>query len=398
MIRLRAMNKPTIISDTDLCVMCGMCLPNCPTYHLYQTETESPRGRIALMQSIENKQIEASPKALQHIDHCLGCLNCETICPSKVPYGKIIDQFRQQHTSSLTGTFASKQILKQAAKPNGFDKLNSVASLPGVRQTLKMATPLTGLPSHLLDAPGVILKDFYPTTAISQGTVSLFSGCSGKQTDATTLRDATQILNRLGFDVSIPEQQICCGAMHQHNGQQEIASSLLADNQVQLQQQDSLAILFFSPACGSSLQQLDNVPAKDIRAFINEQLQLQPLNFAPCKRPVALHESCSQRNMLKLKEINHQLLSHIPDINIMESTQAAMCCGAGGLQAINYPEQGKRLLNEKLDSFDLTQTDVLLSDNIGCSLHIKSSIYAYNPDIEILHPVSLLARQLIPTP
>ena len=122
MIRLRPMNKPSniskIMSDTDLCVMCGMCLPQCPTYQLYQTETESPRGRIALIQSIEKGHLKADANTLLHIDHCLGCLNCETICPSYVPYGEIIDEFRQKYHKQLSKPFASQpansQIRSQA--------------------------------------------------------------------------------------------------------------------------------------------------------------------------------------------------------------------------------------------------------------------------------------------
>jgi len=375
--------------------MCGMCLPHCPTYQLYQTETESPRGRIALMQSIEKGRIEASPKALLHIDHCLGCLNCETICPSRVPYGKLIDNFRQLHYELIPKRFSSRQILKQSAKPDGLEKLSSIASSTLVKNLLKATSAITGIPSHLIEKTSVQLKDFYPAKLpASRGRVALFTGCTGKQQDSQTLIDATQLLNHLGFDVSIPGQQACCGAMHQHNGQQNVAQSLLRDNLAFWQQQSLQAVIFFSPACGATLQALKDIPFIDIRAFINQQLNEHPLSFNACPDPVALHESCSQRNMLKLNGINQQLLSHIPGIQFMHSAQPTLCCGAGGLQAIDYPEQGKRLLEQKLGSFDLSQTKLFLSDNSGCSVHIKSAISAYNPDIEILHPVSLLVRQL----
>lgn len=389
------MNKPSILADTDLCVMCGMCLPHCPTYQLYQTETESPRGRIALMQSIENGQIDESPTVIQHIDHCLGCLNCETTCPSRVPYGKLIDNFRQQFTERLPRSFTSRQILRQASKPNGLQSLASVSRTPIIRQILNVTSPLTGIPSHLLGSASTNLNEFYPATSHTRGQVLFFTGCAGRQSDPDTLLDAARFLNQLGFDVSIPDKQLCCGALHQHNGQQETAQTLLKHNHELLKSQSTQAILYFSPACGSSLKQLNDLPIMDVREFIHKQLNQQSLNFRPCKQTVALHESCSHRNMLKQKNLNQQLLNFIPDINLMQSKQANLCCGAGGLQAINYPEQGQQLLRKKLDSFDLTQTNILLSDNIGCSQHIKSAISAYNPVIEILHPVSLLARQLI---
>ena len=34
------------------CIHCGVCLESCPTYLLTGLETESPRGRIHLMQQV----------------------------------------------------------------------------------------------------------------------------------------------------------------------------------------------------------------------------------------------------------------------------------------------------------------------------------------------------------
>jgi len=376
--------------------MCGMCLPQCPTYQLYQCETESPRGRLALMQAINQQRIEASAVTLLHIDHCLGCLNCETICPSRVPYGQLLDEFRDQFSSSIDKPLVSRQILAQSIKPNGLEKLASLADMPVLKQLNAFFKTVPQSHVEQLSANGPSeLKNFYPSSTPSRGQVSLFTGCSGKATDLATIKDASVLLNRLGFDVSIAEQEYCCGAMHQHNGQQEMAQWLLEKNKAQFNELGSAAILFFSPACGASLELLTDIRIQDIRLFILNELQQHPLPFSTTNQPVALHESCSHRNMLKLKSLNTDLLKYIPGIQILESDQPYLCCGAGGLQSVNYPLQAHSILQQKLRSFDLLNTRVLLSDNIGCSLHIKSAISAYNPDIEILHPVSFLARQLV---
>ncbi|RDH83046.1 MAG: hypothetical protein DIZ80_12355 [endosymbiont of Galathealinum brachiosum] len=398
-LRLAAMKKANKLSDTDLCVMCGMCLPQCPTYQLYQTETESPRGRVALMQAINQQKININSKALLHIDHCLGCLNCETICPSRVPYGQLIDEFRNQYNQSVRKPWLTKLILKQAAKPDGLHALTSIINKPVLKQLIKLGSTFTDLPKNTLTVEPTHLKSFYAGTYNSQeecrGEVSLFTGCIGKSSDYRSIKDATFILNQLGFDVNIPEQQTCCGAMHQHNGQLETAKTLLNKNRAQLEQQKSSVILFFSPACGASLKQAENIAIKDARTFILEALRHQPLNFSTQKQPVALHESCSHRNMLRLKTLNTELLNCIPGIQIIESSDPSLCCGAGGLQSINYPQQAQALLQGKLKSFDLMQTNIFISDNIGCSLHIKTAITGYNPDIKVMHPISYLASQLI---
>ncbi len=386
------------LADTDLCVMCGMCLPNCPTYQLYQTEAESPRGRIALMQAIDQQRIEADSTALLHIDHCLSCLNCETICPSRVPYGALIDAFRNQYSGSIGKPVVSRLILKQAAKLNGINRLASMTNQPGLKQLISLSHHITNTPASPFPSTKTQLKAFYAGNYAKperrQGEVSLFIGCSTKASDNKSIEDAIFILNQLKFDVHIPQPQHCCGALHQHNGQQTIAAELLHKSISQLTPIKAQPVLFFSPACGEALQQSSDIVAMDIRHFILAQLKQRPLTFAASAQAIALHESCSHRNRLNLKMLNTDLLNCVPNIQIITSRNPSLCCGAGGIQSINYPEQAQALLNGKLASFDLSQTNILISDNIGCSLHIKSAISAYNPNIEIIHPVSFLARQL----
>ena len=91
--------KHRLLKDADLCVKCGMCLPHCPTYQKTNNENESPRGRIALIQAWANNYLPASDKLINHIDNCLLCRSCETICPTAVPYAKLIDNFRTQQTT-----------------------------------------------------------------------------------------------------------------------------------------------------------------------------------------------------------------------------------------------------------------------------------------------------------
>jgi len=400
MIRLAAMKNTSKLSETDLCVMCGMCLPLCPTYQLYQSETESPRGRIALMQAIDKGNIDANKKSLSHIDHCLGCLNCETICPSRVPYGKLIDEFRDQFSEQIKKPFSSKLVLKQLAHSSSLDSLASLARKPVLKQLIKFSNIFPHMSDQLSVTGNQHFKSFYarpPSDSTnSRGEVRLFTGCTGKSIDSRTIKDAIKLLNRLGFDVSIPEQQTCCGALHQHNGQIKTAKRLLNNALEQFRQQDTLCNLFFSPACGAYLQQHSDCPVEDIRAFLLRELVSVPLKFTATSQTIALHESCSHRNMLKLKTLNIDLLKQVPEIQIIESTSPALCCGAGGIQSINHPEQAQALSQAKLKSFDLSQVHIFISDNIGCSLHMKSAISAYNPQIEIMHPVSFLASQLQP--
>lgn len=382
------------LADTDLCVMCGMCLPHCPTYQLYQTEAESPRGRIALMQSIDQARLEADPVALEHIDHCLGCLNCQTICPSRVPYGSLIDEFRHQYHEQIPKPRMSQEVLRLSMQDGQLEKLGRLANQPVIR-------PLINLGQWLLKTPipqgtSAQLAEHYPAAGECHGQVTLFTGCSTQSMDGQTLLDTIALLTHLGYDVAIPPIQPCCGALHQHNGEKAEAEILGQRQEALLEKsRDSRAILFFSPACGSRLREISSERFVDVRDFILQHHNSNPLSLAAQETSVALHESCSNRNMLKAGNLNRELLALIPGLQIQPSSQPSLCCGAGGLQAINYPAQAHALGIQKLKSFDFTQAKTLLSDNIGCSLHMKSLLSGYNPEIEVLHPISLIKRQLL---
>lgn len=80
----------------DACVHCGFCLSTCPSYRVLGKEMDSPRGRIYLMDGVNEGQIPLSPATVQHFDSCLGCLACVTTCPSGVRYDKLIEATRPQ--------------------------------------------------------------------------------------------------------------------------------------------------------------------------------------------------------------------------------------------------------------------------------------------------------------
>jgi glycolate oxidase iron-sulfur subunit len=57
---------------------------------------DSPRGRIYQIVQVDAGRLALSDSFVSHIDRCLGCLNCQTACPSGVAYGSLLEQARAQ--------------------------------------------------------------------------------------------------------------------------------------------------------------------------------------------------------------------------------------------------------------------------------------------------------------
>ena len=77
--------------DLETCIHCGLCLTACPTYRELKIEPDSPRGRLYLMRGLAEGRIEPSDELNHHLDQCLDCRACETVCPAGVPYGRLLE-------------------------------------------------------------------------------------------------------------------------------------------------------------------------------------------------------------------------------------------------------------------------------------------------------------------
>ena len=96
---------PALVAD---CVHCGFCLPACPTYVLWGRETDSPRGRIAMIKGGLEDETDLTDRIARHFDTCLGCMACVTACPSGVQYDKLLAAARPQVERRLNRPVADR--------------------------------------------------------------------------------------------------------------------------------------------------------------------------------------------------------------------------------------------------------------------------------------------------
>ncbi|MCG2633784.1 MAG: (Fe-S)-binding protein [Gammaproteobacteria bacterium] len=404
-----------IARNTEQCVKCGLCLPACPTYQLSGSEAESPRGRLALMQGAAVGALEGSPRFWQHLDSCLDCRACETACPSKVPYSRTLELSRrillrpadeQKTPVGRLGNLAIRRLLPYPDRIRRIGQLLRFYQRSGL-QRLAQTMGFFGIQSlRRLDAELPRLSTPFRAGAKpvshspnSNPAVALFTGCAATEFDSDTLRASEMLLTRFGFNVTLPPQQRCCGALPRHSGNHTLARDLLRQN-LQAFADDPL-IVTSATGCAAQLLDYRHEPGGDgfsdrVRDIQTLLLESWPEGLVPQRldRTIGLHLPCSQRNVLHTPDASTQLLRRIPGLSLIPVGDNRFCCGAAGSYHLSHRSTADELVNAKLDNLSETGITMIVSANYGCGLHLLRAAKERGLDLQVLHPVTLLARQL----
>jgi glycolate oxidase iron-sulfur subunit len=390
------------------------------------SEADSPRGRIAQMRGVASGHIPINLRFIQHIDRCLTCRSCEVVCPNHVAYGQLIDKTRSMIATSMPASSNGKTLTRKfwlrkliekefIAKPTRFDKLRLLLFFYqklGLQRLLKKLDILrkTKLAELNAQLPKINLpRTISSKTDISKsweriylpigkpcGEVGLFLGCVARLTDAETINASIYVLNRLGYTVHIPSMQTCCGALHQHGGDTKTAMQLAQQNVAAFDGLNVNAIITTTSGCSIRLADYhSDFSAKviDISKFLVSADGWHDIKIAPLQDKILVHDPCTLRNILRSSKYPYELLMRIPKIQVTPLAGNDQCCGAAGTYFLDQPVMAKALLNDKISAIS-NDTRYLVTSNIGCNMHISSALQNTIPELEILHPVTLLARQM----
>lgn len=420
---LSKFSKDVIAGESNQCVSCGLCLPHCPTYRLLRSEADSPRGRIALMNGVVNERIPLNARFIQHMDRCLTCRACEAVCPNNVSYGQLIDETRaliadQSGTLAIARKSSARTMLERLllARPVRLERLRRLFYFVQKRDWLRSLQksdrlkknrlfrfaaqlPVVKFPYSVKMGGMRVSTDFwqevYPAEGRERGKVGLFLGCVARITDVVTLNSCIFVLNRLGYAVHIPSNQACCGAIHQHSGALKQAAALVRQNKSAF---DGLGtIISTASGCGAQLLEsgvTGEGRVMDISRFLIAAEGWENIEIAPFPQKILVHDPCTLRNVLRGQAYPYKLIARIPGAEAVPLAGNDQCCGAAGTYFIDQPEIADSLLDSKLSAVQESGVQYLVTSNIGCAMHLANGLSGKGVKIEVLHPVSLLARQM----
>ena len=416
--------------ELGLCVHCGFCLNACPTYLDLGVETDSPRGRIALMRGLDDGRIEWSAGVQKHFDQCLQCRACETACPSKVPYGRLMEATRAEAFAQdrwprrqrliwrlvMRGVFPSPRRLRAAGYLLKVYQRTGMQALVRRSGLLRRFAPkLADMDALSPDARSRFYANREAERVAPQGETraraALLTGCMMPLAYPGTHRATVRVFARNGVAVGAPSSQVCCGALHAHGGDVEAARELARKN-IDAFLPDGGdapdAILINAAGCGSHLKEYGHLLRNDrdyaeraanFGARVRDVHEyLVEVGFDPpqgrIERKVTYQDSCHLAHAQGVRSAPREVLGAIPGLELREMFKPDRCCGSAGIYSVVQSEISQRVLAEKMEDVLSTGAEQVCTANPGCMLQLDAGIARFDRDGSMM-PKSAHAIELL---
>ena len=403
------------------CVHCGMCLESCPTYEITGQEQHSPRGRVYLIKSVAEGRLEVNEQFMDPVFKCLDCRACTTACPADVNVGGLIEEARGQirQAMPLTGVkgFVGKMFLEKVFPyPNRLQSLGSLMKIyqkSGLQKLARSARLVRVLPKHLAEMESILPEVGVPVRRKYRGagvikargearnTVALLTGCI-MDVMFSDINEATiRVLTRNGHNVTIPQGQTCCGALHVHAGDRETGRKLAKQNIEAFK--DASVVIVNAAGCGSMLKEYPELfredpewrekaeefsaKVRDIAEYLFDTGYEKPKSEMRCR--VTYHDACHLAHGQGIRREPRQILSGIPGVELVEMPNADRCCGSAGVYNITHPEMAGAVLESKMKNVP-ADVEMISMGNPGCMLQMALGVKKYGGNQKIVHTVQLL--------
>jgi len=217
-------------------------------------------------------------------------------------------------------------------------------------------------------------------------------------------RATVRMLRRGGLSVVVPSTQGCCGAIAVHAGEIDSARGLAKRNIEAFERSRADVYVVNAAGCGSALKEYGELFAHDDAwaaraARFSQRVRdvtevLDALELGPPRRALdavaTYQEPCHLVHAQRVTGAPRRLLAKIPQLQLVEMQESAVCCGSAGIYNLTQPEMASRLQRRKVEAIVRTGATIVATANPGCAMQVAAGLRAAGHRADVKHVVELL--------
>jgi len=403
----------------DRCNKCGLCIPACPVYQQVLMEAASPRGKVQLVRSFLEGDVELSKRFKEIILTCLLCENCVVNCPSGVRHDHVFTDLRTLLIQKHGLNWKKKLIYWMLTNERLLHSSTVLAKLGRnwLLETFAKSMRVGNIPVEKL--PKVNPKPFrdrFDGTILPEGKPEgrgyYFTGCFTNYFAEDVGQAVVNILKKLHLQIEMPSRQDCCGIAPILSGEADIPLDNVEKNIAAMAREDIDVVVVDCATCGAAFKKeyiallkrkgMDTSRAEilskktvDVLEYVAEKIRLLPFRNEGSgeKIRVTYHDPCHLVRAQGISEVPRKILKALPGVEFVELKEANICCGGGGSFQFEFPQISKGITENKLKNIRETGASVVVTGCPGCRVTIGGNMND-NDHIEVLHPLQLVGRLL----
>lgn len=382
-------------------------------------EAESPRGRVLLLERLEENPELMNDAAAMFLDDCLGCRACEEVCPAHVPTAHMVEEWRAKEAywpdevgpegfavfrrisgplsfffGSARGLAWFQRLVRWSHWPVIGQWVSHLRFVPESARTLS-----EGLPHRVPKSLSRIRRGNPPAAPTDKA--MLFVGCIMDTIYAETNHHTQDLLQLGEVEVVVPQRQRCCGALHKHGGAPEVARRWAQENIMAFEESGASTVVVNAAGCGAMMKEYSNLFEKEDpwyaracrleEAVVDATAYLASLPLpdgAPQGAEITVHDPCHLAHGQGIRQEPRQLLKRA-GYHIQEMPDSDLCCGSAGIYNLTHPAMAQSLQKRKVESVPEGIGQVAAA-NPGCLMHIQAGLRKQSGTVEAVHPVDLV--------
>ncbi len=420
----RALAKDPVFSEVLRCVRCGACANVCPVYRMVGGH-QYGHIYIGAIGLILTYFFHGREKARNIVQNCINCEACKAICAAgidlpgiiKKVHGRIQDEEGHPATSALLGMVLRNRTLfhsllkaGRAAQKPVTDDTRYIRHLP---QIFARDHGFRALPAIADKAFRDRWESLRRPVENPKHRVALFAGCVQDFVYPEHLEAAVDLMADHGAAVDFPMKQSCCGLPVKMMGEKEAERAVAVQNLTAIDPNKYDHIVTLCASCASHLKNayvdlLGDDPQweEKVRAFadkvtpfsvlVNDVLGVEADEFKDYKIKATFHAPCHLCRGVKVTEQPKELIRKA-GYEFIPADEEQTCCGFGGTYSAKFPHISAEILARKLDDFEKTGADVIITECPGCVMQLRGGMEKRGGRVRVKHLAEVLGEERVKT-